>query len=362
MIDIYSFNPNVTPSDFQPDRRTIAGLRSIALYKRYLKYLRAVDTEGLIDQIYNAPPLAPAIVFDIQDKHDSHGLHTTNKLGGLPDLRKHWLMEYRKDATVKHMVEQIWPRHPQGGYLECLGTVQFTAKHIRFLLDTTNETSVFQSRLMREHLMITPGVAKLLGVAEYLPPQIAFFAPWQPMFDNRLDACMIKMDANNTHGISEDEYLDALDQLGLLRNSYDHFRNEESDHSPLQHYPLTSPKMHFDLDAYHGDWCDHRLVPEPLRDAFDNLCDKIMWDDPKSPWNDTKYQGSKASFGGAPRSQQVERRYFDLDAHVNPVRMTPFVNFLHPEHDMTYQIYMPRRPAMETADSTFYGKLDASCT
>jgi hypothetical protein len=84
------------------------------------------------------------------------------------------------------------------------------------------------------------------------------------------------------------------------------------------------------------------------------------WEERDNP--DNPFRSSRLCFGGQPTSQQEARRYGDVSAYPFPSRMTPFVGFTHPAHDMDYQIYTPSRPAPETADSTYYGKVDASCT
>jgi hypothetical protein len=190
---------------------------------------------------------------------------------------------------------------------------------------------------------------------------IAMFAPWYPGLDNRLDACIIKLE-KDTHGISEEEYLQALDNLGIFNGELDYHNEQES--KLTCYYAVTNPIVSFDLELYNGDYGASPITiskkrQSELYDIMDALED---WDNRSNPDNPFASQYPGLAFGGAPTSQQTPRRYMDTNSYPTPCRMTPFVGFTHPVVDMNYQIYTPRWPAQESCDSTFYGKVDASCT
>jgi len=314
--------------------------------------LAKADPKNILGKIYSQCPIMPKVECRIHsDPVDGHGLTVENKFGGVPDLRRHWMMGYREregspNITVEQMVSRIWPKHPDGGYLSCYGTVDIGI-HMWLLSQVTDRMSTFAAR---KH-----NIKSFCG-------RMAFFAPWYPGFDNRLDACVIKLD-RDTHGISEDEYLQALKNLGILDGERDY--HGEEGHDPMSHHLLGAPVFGFDLEAYNGDWCgdDYRVYSKKYDSAVSDIEETINdWDERENPDNSFASQYPAFCFGGKPTSQQTPKRYADVNSFPKMHLMTPFLGFSHPVEDMDYQIYTPLNSASETADTTYYGKVEASCT
>lgn len=308
------------------------------------------DPKGIIDKVYNRTPLMPKVEYKIDtEPTEGHGLNITNKLGGIPDLRRHWAMSYRivdeKERSVEEMVKKLWPKNPDGEFLSCYGTVDLGI-YMYLLSQVTRAPSTFA---YHPNLMYS------------LNGDIAMFAPWCPGFDNRLDACIIKLE-KDTHGISEEEYLQALENLGIFNGEPDY--HDEQELKPTCYHAVTNPMVSFDLELYSGDYGDapttiskkHLSALYDIRDALED------WDNRDNPDNPFASQYPGLTFGGAPTSQQTPRRFMDINPYPTPCRMTPFVGFSHPVADVNYQIYTPRWPAPQSCETTFYGKVDSSCT
>jgi hypothetical protein len=292
-------------------------------------FIKESDPNKILEQIYTHAPIIPKLEYDIADKPSrGNGLNVTNKLGGIPDLRRHWRMNYRdkkgkKKISVEEMVKGIWPKSPDGEYLSCMATVDL-GTNIYLLSHVFHEPSTFA---YHKH------------ISSSLNGHFAIFSTYCPGFDNRLDACVIKLD-DHDHGISEEEYIQALNRF-----------------KPTSHYKLKSPTFGFDLDLEYDDTRVSEVQRSALWELRDVLLDDRL-DDVNHPFH-SNY--GAATFGGEPTSQQEPRRYMDINSYPYPCRMTPFFGFSSPYADMNYQIYTPRWPS-EEAQMTYYGKIDASCT